>query len=171
VQQAIAGLDDATWTSLSINMSAMTSSGKTQEIIENKIEKRIKNKFGPPGNRRMLTFVDDLNMPRKDFFGSQPPLELLRQWVDYGCWYDRQKQTLRYVLDLHLVCAMGPPGGGRAVISERLQSACNNICFAVPADSQIKRIFQTLASKNLNESRVEDIKAAAYLVPFGAPQH
>ena len=32
---------------------------------------------------------------RKDLFGSQPPLELLRQWIDYGCWYDRQKQTLR----------------------------------------------------------------------------
>ena len=32
---------------------------------------------------------------RKDTFGSQPPLELLRQWIDYGCWYDRQKQTLR----------------------------------------------------------------------------
>ena len=32
---------------------------------------------------------------RKDLFGSQPPLELLRQWIDYGCWYDRLKQTLR----------------------------------------------------------------------------
>eukprot|EP00931_Biecheleriopsis_adriatica_P088379 TRINITY_DN62713_c0_g1_i1.p1 TRINITY_DN62713_c0_g1~~TRINITY_DN62713_c0_g1_i1.p1 ORF type:complete len:1031 (+),score=254.49 TRINITY_DN62713_c0_g1_i1:369-3095(+) len=137
----------------------MTSSGKTQEIIENKIEKRIKNKFGPAGNKRMLMFVDDLNMPRKDLFGSQPPLELLRQWVDYGCWYDRQKQTLRYVLDIHLCAGMGPPGGGRAVISTRLQSACNNICFVNPADSQVKRIFQTLAANKLNDFRMEDIKS------------
>eukprot|EP00438_Fugacium_kawagutii_P007471 Skav230096 [mRNA] locus=scaffold283:2039:36053:- [translate_table: standard] len=101
----------------------------------------------------MLMFVDDLNMPRtsdvqaweKDLFGSQPPLELLRQWVDYGCWYDRQKQTLRYVEGIHMVSAMGPPGGGRAVISARLQSAANNLCFVNPADSQIKRIFMTLA--------------------------
>jgi len=161
VQEAIGGLDDTGWTSLTINMSAMTSSGKTQEIIESKIEKRIKNKFGPAGNKRMLMFVDDLNMPRKDLFGSQPPLELLRQWIDYGCWYDRQKQTLRYVEGIHMVAAMGPPGGGRAVISSRLQSAANNLCFVNPADSQIKRIFMTLASNKLNDFRNEDIKSLA----------
>mmetsp|Transcript_14483 Transcript_14483/g.50911 ORF Transcript_14483/g.50911 Transcript_14483/m.50911 type:complete len:4419 (-) Transcript_14483:356-13612(-) len=160
VQSAISFLDDQTWTSLTINMSAMTTSGKTQEIIESKIEKRIKNKFGPPGNKRMLMFIDDLNMPRKDQYGSQPPLELIRQWVDYGCWYENVKQTLRYVLDLHLVCAMGPPGGGRAVISERLQSACNNICFVNPSETQVKRIFQTLSTNKLNDF-VEDIKALA----------
>lgn len=45
----------------------------------------------------MITFMDDLNMPAKDTFGSQPPLELMRQWIDYGFWYDRQKQTMKYV--------------------------------------------------------------------------
>lgn len=29
-----------------------------------------------------------------------------------------------------MVAAMGLPGGGRAVISARLQSAANNLCFA-----------------------------------------
>merc|ERR1719183_939438 len=111
VQQAIAGLDESHWTSLTINMSAMTSSNKTQDIIEAKIEKRIKNKFGPPQNKRMLTFVDDLNMPRKDTFGSQPPLELIRQWMDYDSWYDRKKQTLRIIMDMQIGAAMGPPGG------------------------------------------------------------
>ena len=41
--------------------------------------------------------MDDLNMPAKDTFGSQPPLELIRQWIDYGFWYDRQKQTVKNV--------------------------------------------------------------------------
>lgn len=36
-------------------------------------------------------------MPAKDTFGSQPPLELIRQWIDYGFWYDRQKQTPKFV--------------------------------------------------------------------------
>ena len=40
-------------------------------------------KLGVPGNKRMLCFVDDLNMPRKDTYGSQPPLELIRPGLRY----------------------------------------------------------------------------------------
>lgn len=34
----------------------------------------------------MITFMDDFNMPVKEKYGSQPPLELVRQWIDYGFW-------------------------------------------------------------------------------------
>ncbi len=77
------------------------------------MEKRAKDKMGPPAGRKMIAFVDDLNMPKKDTFGSQPPLELLRQWIDYGGWYDRAKQTWKYIVDMQLLCAMAPPGGGQ----------------------------------------------------------
>lgn len=45
----------------------------------------------------MICFMDDFNMPAKDTFGSQPPLELIRMWIDYGFWYDRGKQIPKYV--------------------------------------------------------------------------
>jgi dynein heavy chain len=160
VQQIISSLDDSAWSSLTMNLSAQTTAAKTQDIIESKVEKRIKNKYGPPSNKRLLLFVDDLNMPRKDTFGSQPPLELLRQWMDYESWYDRGKQSLRFTLDMHITTSMGPPGGGRAVISRRLQSGANLICFANPTDTQINRIYLTLAQHKLSDFR-EDVKNLA----------
>lgn len=61
------------------------------------MEKRTKGEFVPTGGKRLLCFLDDLNMPAIDLFGSQPPLELLRLWIDYGFWYDLQKQTQKFV--------------------------------------------------------------------------
>ena len=68
-----------------------------QDIIESRVEKRTKGVYVPVGGKKLLTFMDDFNMPAKDVFGSQPPLELIKLWLDYGFWYDRQKQTIKFV--------------------------------------------------------------------------
>lgn len=65
--------------------------------MESCVEKRTKGEFVPAGGKRLLCFLDDFNMPAHDLFGSQPPLELLRLWIDYGFWYDHQKQSQKFV--------------------------------------------------------------------------
>lgn len=60
-------------------------------MIEGKLEKRRKNVIGAPVGKRVIIFVDDLNMPKLDTYGSQPPIELLRQYQDFGGMYDREK--------------------------------------------------------------------------------
>ncbi len=60
-------------------------------MIESKLEKRRKNILGAPIGKRVIILVDDLNMPKLDTYGSQPPIELLRQFQDFGGMYDREK--------------------------------------------------------------------------------
>ena len=40
---------------------------------------------------KLLYRKADLNMPKLDTYGSQPPIELLRQFQDFGGMYDREK--------------------------------------------------------------------------------
>ncbi|XP_011850123.1 PREDICTED: dynein heavy chain 2, axonemal [Mandrillus leucophaeus] len=131
-QSVLQSLPSSQWSVLVVNMSAQTTSNNVQSIIESRVEKRTKGVYVPFGGKSMITFMDDLNMPAKDMFGSQPPLELIRLWIDYGFWYDRSKQTIKYIREMFLMAAMGPPGGGRTVISPRLQSRFNIINMTFP---------------------------------------
>ncbi|XP_029311197.1 LOW QUALITY PROTEIN: dynein heavy chain 2, axonemal [Cottoperca gobio] len=155
-QSILQGLDNK-WTALTVNMSSQTTSNNIQAIVESRIEKRTKGVFVPAGGKRLLWFLDDLNMPAHDLFGSQPPLELLHLWIDYGFWYDRQKQTLKFVKDMFLLASMGPPGGGRTHISGRLQSRFNLINMTFPHESQIRRIYSTMINQKL-EGFKEEVK-------------
>lgn len=48
----------------------------------------------------------------------QPPIELLRQFMDMGGWYSRDN-SFRAMTDVQFVAAMGPPGGGRTFVTDR----------------------------------------------------
>ena len=61
---------------------------------------------------------------------------------------------------MQIICAMGPPGGGRSVISERIQSRFNVINFTFPSNSQVQRIFQIILSAHLS-SFSDDVKNLA----------
>ena len=139
---------------MTMNFSAQTSSQNVQDIIEGKMDKKSKKNYTAPNGKKLVCLIEDLNMPAKDKFGSQPPLELLRLWIDNGFWYDRTTQSRRVINDLQLLCNMT---FGRPAISTRMMSrlVCVNITF--PSDQVIHHIFSNIL--NFALSPFEEFKA------------
>ncbi|XP_013769554.1 dynein heavy chain 6, axonemal [Pundamilia nyererei] len=134
-----------------INFSAQTSSARTQEIIESKLEKKRKNILGPPGNKKLVVFVDDLNMPKLDSYGSQPPIELLRQFQDFSGFYDRNKFFWKEIQEMTITAACAPPGGGRNPVSPRFIRHFSMLCLPTPSDTSLKQIFKAILNGFLSE--------------------
>ena len=136
--------------------SAKTSANQTQDLMDGRLDKRRKGIFGPPISKYAVFFIDDFNMPALEEYGAQPPIELIRQWMDHDGWYDRKAiGTFRTLVDIGFVCAMGPPGGGRNPVTARLTRHFNYLSFVEMSDPSKARIFGTIMESWLPESLLE----------------
>lgn len=148
-----------------------------QEAIEAKLEKRTKGVYAPPGGRRLVAFIDDLNMPAKSKYGFMPPLELLKLWADNGFWCGP--------LDRKCSCTTSPGRSSSGeelleggVVAHILYNLCAGVC-AVPLNTPrecsvcaTKCLHSCMCTHRYDRSRCElkhikDMQLLAAMAPPG----
>jgi dynein heavy chain len=67
--------------------------------FENKLNQRIRARtYGPSESSWVIMLLDDIHMPESDQYNVKSPIELMRQLLDYGGWYDTKVNELKFKL-------------------------------------------------------------------------
>ncbi|VDL20010.1 unnamed protein product [Hymenolepis diminuta] len=144
-------IDLETYKPFFINFSAQTSANQVQDIIMSKLDRRRRGVYGLLYDKVATFFIDDLNMPAKEVYGAQPPIELLRTFMDHGFVYDLNDMSKIDLINVFICAAMGPPGGGRNEVTPRFMRHFHAVSMVPFNDATLTRIFSTLMQTYLRD--------------------
>ena len=128
------------WLNYTFIFNSKTTANNICDLIEEKICFKLKKgTLAPQGNKNALILIEDLNMPTKERYGAQPPIEILRQFFDYGGWYDRKEQSFINFKKMLINSCLTL---GRPIVSLRLLWHFIPFSFSEIDDVTMKEIFK-----------------------------
>ena len=120
-------------------------------VMEKPLEKKAGRNFGPPGSKKLIYFIDDMNMPAVDTYGTVQPHTLIQQHLDYQHWYDRQKMTLKEIRNVQYIACMNPTAGS-FTINPRLQRHFTVFAVNFPSADGLRTIYQSILSQHVGHA-------------------
>ncbi|KAM6297516.1 dynein axonemal heavy chain 9 [Aegotheles albertisi] len=148
VGDKLSSLDMDAYVVKKVPFNYYTTSAMLQGVLEKPLDKKAGRNYGPPGTKKLIYFIDDLNMPEVDAYGTVQPHTLLRQHLDYGHWYDRTRLSLKEITNVQYVSCMNPTAGS-FTINPRLQRHFCVFALSIPGQDALSRIYSTILTQHL----------------------
>ncbi|XP_053089780.1 dynein axonemal heavy chain 11 isoform X1 [Pangasianodon hypophthalmus] len=137
-----------TFVSASVPLHHYSTSSSLQKMLERPLEKKAGRKYAPPGNKRLIYFVDDMNMTATDSYGTVQPHTLIRQHLDYKHWYDSQKLSLKEIHKTQYIACLNPQAGSYT-INPRLQRHFSVLAVNNPTREALSSIYSSILSLHI----------------------
>jgi dynein heavy chain len=131
-----------------VNFNFYTGADVLKTTMEVPLEKKTGMNFGPPGQTKLIYFVDDLNLPEVDNYNTQSAIALLRQHMEYGHIYDIGKLMAKYIANTMVVSCLNPTAGS-FVVNPRLQRWYTTFAIGMPGPGSLLTIYQTFLDGHL----------------------
>ncbi|PNW78281.1 hypothetical protein CHLRE_09g403800v5 [Chlamydomonas reinhardtii] len=163
-------MDTETMSFYTINMNSLSEAPALQVILEQPLEKKSGVRYGPPGSRRMVYFVDDMNMPLVDKYDTQSSIELLRQMVDYHGWYDKVKIQLKEIINCQMAACMNPTAGSFN-ITPRMQRHFVTFAVQMPNAEITRAMYYQIIDGHFSSFDVDVAKMSNKLVDATCELH
>ncbi|XP_070335212.1 dynein axonemal heavy chain 9 isoform X1 [Odocoileus virginianus] len=148
VGATLASLDPEAYLVKNVPCNYYTTSAMLQAVLEKPLEKKAGRNYGPPGNKKLIYFIDDMNMPKVDAYGTVQPHTVIRQHLDYSHWYDRNKLSLKEVMNVQYVSCMNPTAGS-FTINPRLQRHFSVFTLSFPGADALSSIYSAILTQHL----------------------
>lgn len=154
-----------------IVMSYYTSSFTLQRELEGYIEKRSGSNFGPPMGKKLIFFIDDMNLPYVERYGTQNAIALLTQHIQHGSVFDRgELGSRKYLMDIQYISAMNPTTGSFE-ICERCQRHFATFGISMPSANDLNSIFTSIFSSHLKSFEHQVLELGGKLVDSAIQIH
>lgn len=150
IKTYVSNLEKDTTARLVLNFSSRTTARNVQTSVEASVDKRAGCTFAPPSGKTLVVFIDDMNMPKVDTYGTQQPIALLLFLISRGALYDKGKDlNLKFIRNVSYIAAMGPPGGGRNAVDPRFIALFNVYNVVDPSELVLRHIFSSILTAKL----------------------
>ena len=156
-------MDGDAWTFETVPLNSFSDAPALQIILEGPLEKKSGVRFGPTGSKRLVYFIDDMNMPFVDKYDTQSAIELVRQSVDYRGWFDKIKILLKEIINSQYVACMNPTAGSFN-ITPRMQRHFVTFAVQMPSAEIVRTIYSSIISGHMQTLDAEVAKLSGKIV-------
>lgn len=125
-----------------VNFNSFTDSLAFQQVLQANIQKKVGKLWGPPPGKQLIFFIDDINMPLVDTYGTQQPIALCRQILDYKLIFNRSQLSDQMTVEDVIFMASMNPKSGSFFVDLRLQRHFTTVALILPDKDALKAMYK-----------------------------